>query len=342
MSGEQSVDRTGFKDLKRIFPLLRELFDYAEKMGFDSSSFDDYGSEEQRDNPRAIEFPENFNSLVEGHPGKYFIVAYNNRQNPYYKEGTRHRIIRLSSVPKRSQTDERVREVDLIEVDPSFGNKTQIKVRESVNNKSFANINTATGEEVEQPHGQAEYMYELDPQGIKTIRETRINRLDEGLFPWKGEEKPVRWVRNLHVEKDEQDIPTMAYEDLYIIGRMSEGGSGERAQVKTFITGSPDNPKSVLVEIGVDSPLSAKVVYEHKQRNIKVILYEGTNAYENQLQIVQQDPAYATLFRKPVDIEELMKDIAFKARMLQEDWDKPQAVFTRQPAIEAANKELES
>ncbi len=340
MNNERSLDRAGFRDIKRTFPLLKELFEYAEKKGFDSISFDDYGSEGAGDNPRAIEFPENFNSLVAEHPGKYFIVAYDNRQSSYYKEGTRHRMVRLSTMRKRAQTNERIREVDLTETDPSFGNKAQIKVRESVNNKSFVDINTATGEEVEQPHGEAEYMYELDPQGVKTVKETHFNRLDEGLFQWKGENKPVRWVRNLRVEKDEQDIPKTMYEDLYIIGRMEKGKSDERAQVKTYITGSAENPKSILIEIGIGAPATAKVLYEDKQRNIKVLVHEGIKAYKDQLQIIQQEPAYAALFRKPVDIEELMKDISFKARMLQEDWDKPQTVFTQNPAIEAPRKEL--
>lgn len=346
MNGERSLDRAGYTDLSRPFPLLRELFEYAESKGFEATSFTDYddtgihGRNTASDNPRAIELPERFVPFTADSPGQYFLVGYENRQDRYYKEGTRTRMVRLSTVRKKNKSDERIREIDLTEVDPSFGNKAEITVRESVNNKSLVDLNTAQGDEVDQPHGHAQYTYELDPNGQKKIKESRFNRLDEGIFSLRNENRPVRWVRSLKVKMDESNIPNTVYEDAYYIGRPNEKQRDEAAKIKTQIVGSIDDPQSIRVEVGLEGLGKAETIYEDKQNNITVVVHSGINAYARHLEITQQDPAYAAVFEKPIDVEELLKNIKFKIGMLQEDWDKPQAVFSKRKSIEAPKKEL--
>lgn len=346
MNGEKSLERPGYKDLSRPFTMLRDLFEFAEKKGLDATSFIDYddtgvhGRNQASDNPRAVELPERFAALTADRPGQYYIVAYENRQGRQYKEGTRSRTIRLSSVRKKNKSDERVREIDWVEVDPSLGSKAQMTIRESVNNKSFVDLSTTQEDEVDQPHGEATIRYELDPNGNKSVVESKFNRLDEGIFLFREENRPVRWVRNLKVDKDSSGAVQAVYEDAYYIGRPKESKRDEAAKIKTFVAGSIDNPTSIKVEIGLEGLGKTRTLFKDKQ--LSVIVHEGINAYQNHLEIAKLDPAYAALFAEPIDVEELIKNVKFKIGMLTEDWDKPQAVFSSKPNLEAGRKELGS
>jgi hypothetical protein len=343
MTEGKYLDRRGMSDLNRTFPLLKELFDMLRKRGWDSYSYQNYGSEDEGENTQAIELPENFSPLVAEHPGKYYIVAYDNRRDSYYNEGTRHELVKLSTVKKKAQSDERVTEVDLVEVDPSMGNKVEVRVHESVNNKGFTDINKKTNTEVAQPHGDAEYKYEIDPNGNKEVKETSYSRTDEGIFPWNDNEERVRWYRTLRAERKSEDNIQTTYEDSFIIGGWDDPRKEERASIRTTIKGAVENPDSIVVEIGIGAPSSAQVLYEDTERNIKVLVHEGINMYKNQLEVLKQDPNYASIFQEPTDVENLMNTLKSKIAMLQNDWDKPHHVFAEQPAINgSASKQLNS
>lgn len=343
MTEGRDLDRRGMTDLNRTFPLLKELFELLRKQGWESSSYDNYGNEGEGENTQAIELPESFAPLVAEHPGKYYIVAYDNRRSSYYKEGTRNELVKLSTVKKRTQSDERVTEIDLAEVDPSMGNKVEVRVQESVNNKGFVDLNKQTNTEVAQPHGEANLKYEIDPNGNKAVQETSYSRTDEGIFPWKDNEERVRWYRTLRAERKSEDNIQTTYEDSFIIGGWDDPRKEERASIRTTIKGSVENPDSIVVEIGIGTPSSAQVLYEDTERNIKVLVHEGINMYKNQLEVLKQDPNYAIIFQEPIDAENLMSTLKSKIAMLQNDWDKPHHVFAEQPAIDgSANKQLNS
>jgi hypothetical protein len=227
---KESLENIKKQELVNPFPLLKELFDYVESQGFDETSFSEYDGETDKKDIKNIILPEKFKSLIPNIVGDFFIVAYENRRDSYYKEGTRSRMVRLSTVRQRSKSDEKIREIELSEPDISEGNVMHIKIRDSVNNKSFMNINTAGKDEVEMPHGSAELMYEISNSGEKKMKESIYRRLDEGLFEWKGKNQSIRWIRSIDTKIDTNVQESCTYEDSMIIGRWQLGKPDERSQ----------------------------------------------------------------------------------------------------------------
>lgn len=331
--------KTEQQDLARVFPLLKDLFAYTEEHGINQDGFRIY-SGELEDDGEAVALPENFFPLVSDYPADYFIVAYENRNDSYYKAGTRGRLVRLSTVPKRSETEERVREIDLNEMDPSYGNRIQITVRESIKNKSYELLNTAQGAEIEQPHGEAKLVYEIDQAGGKTPIESVYRRLDEGLFPWHGEDKPVRWNRSLRLAKDSSGVGVITYEDAYIIGRWEKSKGDERAEIKTTVHGSIEKPDAILVEIGHGSLSSAETLYEDNENNIKIVLHSKINEHDNPLEILEYDPIISSLLKHSLDPQIIKDNLRLKIHMMQTGWDSPQAIFAEKQALKDSPKEL--
>lgn len=337
--GKEYLDRRGLKDLSRPFPLLRELFEYAESQGFSADNWSEYGAGGEHhgeEHKRAIDLPERFSSLVQEYPGHYFIVAYANRQDPYFAEGTRERRIRLSTVKKSDQTDDRIREIDLTEMDPSKGNKMQMTVREKVNNQQFHEM-SANLQTIDVPHGEAKATYEIDVQGKKENKSLYFSRLDQDTFPWKGEQKPIRWLRSLVMEKGSGKA-RMEYKDGYLIGLRPEGGCDEDAEVKVEFYGSIDEARSIRIEIG--NPIG-RGRYIYRDEVIAVVEHEPLLTNQNQMEILKNDTAYDFLFKRPVDHASVVAAIKAKVQMLQADWDKPQSVYSKPPVIGKEGKLLE-
>ncbi len=342
MDKERSLEpiETG-GEMRRIFPTLDDLFEFAHEQGLDEYSFSQYEDADVEGGKKRIRLPDKFKSLVEGNPEDFFVVAYDDRRSNHNAEGTRGQLVKLSTVQKKSLSEERIREIDLEKLDPALGNRARFTTTDSINNESFASINTASEGELEQPHGLARHGYEITPAGVKKKQTSEFNRLDEGMFQWREEEKPVRWVRDLTIDVDDSDETEIKYKELFIIGRFNEGSGEERADIRTSITGTLEDPKSILVEIGFGPMSLARVIYEDEDNSIKVVEHEGVNAYKNQLEILRQDPNYASLVEGNVDPEELLENIRLKANMLREDWDKPTNIFTKVKAIEEKPREIE-
>jgi len=332
MKFEKKLQPIENRELSNLFPLLKDLFKFAESKGVNTLAFQKYTGENEEENLNSIELPEKFLSLFPEHPGKYYLVGYENRKNPYYKEGTRNIWVRLSTVAKKIQTNEKIREIDIEEADMSEGNIMRTKVTDSIKNADFSQINTAEGDEVEQPHGSAQYIYETTPNGKKKITETSFNRLDEGLFLWKGKDQPVRWLRDLNMKKNKAGYSKFVYTDSYIIDRCNV-----RANIKTTINGSLENPESIVVEIGHGSLNSAEIIYEDPEGKIKV--YKHSGVQDDGMKVVKQDPNYSPLFEEKINPDELLETLRFKMLALKDDWDKPQNVFSDNKSLnEMKNK----
>lgn len=327
------------REVVNPFPLTKDLFDFARTQLSRDTSFDTYVNPELKDEGvRVVELPEKFKPFVADYPGDYFVVYYINRRDPYYREGTRAEQTGLSTAQHRYDSDRILREIDIKEHDSSDkkGNVIFVTVAERVNEEGFTRINTAGSGEVNQPHGSRELEYQMDSNGTKRTIRSRFNRLDEGIFSWGGVDKPVRWVRNLDIEKPSEDRYEMTYRDAYLVGHDERGLTEEQAEVKIKIKGSGSEMSSIIVEIGIGSSDKDKVLFEDPGEQIKVIVHsaEGMKISKNQAEIIKQDPNYAFLFEKPVDKAKLIELIQSRTSFLQNDWDKPHAVFT-QNQIEA-------
>ncbi len=304
-----------------VLHLLQNLFTFAEKHGINSDGF----GHQKGVVGNVVPLPDEYRPLVETFPGTYFLVAYEDRRDGYYKEGTRHQLIRLSTVEHRAATDARTREIDLKLVSGHRADRIEIRAREAVLDQAFEGINQATGEDIERPHGDARSTYEVDEDGNKFPKKLEFSRLDEGLFTFGDTAKPVRWVRSLVVDKLEGKPYEIVYRDLYIIGRHSAGVRDQRADVKTTVLGDLDSPQSILVEFGFGSRDTGRALFEDKEKKVKCIFHTPM-AGENPLDVLKDDPVYAELLKESPNLERFMGLLKTKCTMLQEEWDKPQSV----------------
>lgn len=325
-----SLARPDRRDLVRPFPLIQDLFAFAKKNGITPDGF---VSQELSGEQIAVPLPENFSSLVQDFPDKYLVVAYEDRRSIYYKVGTRHQLVRLSTVENRRTTDTRTREIDIKLPDGARADRVEIHVEEAVKNKSFYSINAVRGEDIQQPHGSARYTYELDSGGKKIQKKFEFDRLDEGLFVMGEKTRPVRWVRKLVIEKNENAPNKAIYEDYYIIGRNEDPAREKRASIKTTVIGELGNKPTILLQVGEGPESTADVLLDDKERGIKFIVHKPIVG-ERPLDILKDDPVYATLLKIPPDIELFIELLGAKMTNLEEDWDKPQSVYVRDNRIQ--------
>jgi len=328
-----SLARPDHRDLVRPFPLIQDLFTFAQKSGITTDGFtsQDFGNEQV-----TIPLPETFSPLVQDFPDKYLVVAYEDRRDSYYKVGARDQLVRLSTVENRRTTDTRTREIDIKLPDGGRADRVEVRVREAVKNKSFDSINTAQGEDIEQPHGSARYTYEMDPAGKKYPKKFEFDRLDEGLFVMGEKTRPVRWVRKLEIEKNENAPNKAVYEDYYIIGRNEDPSREKRASIKTTVLGEIGNKPTILLQVGYGPESTADVLLDDKERGIKFIVQKSI-AGERPLDILKDDPVYATLLKTPPDTELFIELLGSKIKNLEEDWDKPQSIYARDNRIETSD-----
>jgi hypothetical protein len=324
------------RDLVRPFPLIQDLFTFAQKNGITNDGFtsQDFGNEQI-----TVPLPETFSPLVQDFPNKYLVVAYDDRRSNYYKIGTRHQLVRLSTVENRRTTDTRTREIDIKLRDGARADRVEVRVREAVKDKSFDSINTAQGEDIEQPHGSARYTYELDPGGKKYPKKFEFDRLDEGLFIMGEKAQPVRWVRRLEIEKNENAPNKAVYEDYYIIGRNEDPAREKRASIKTTVIGELGNKPTILLQVGYGSESTGDVLLDDKEHGITFIVQKSI-AGERPLDILKDDPVYAALLKTPPDTELFIELLGSKMKNLQEDWDKPQSIYARDHRIETSDPNL--
>ncbi|MEK7500093.1 MAG: hypothetical protein AAB649_05820, partial [Patescibacteria group bacterium] len=305
MSEKNPLTKVEGGEMINPFPLYTELFQFADKEGLGNQSLSAYTGEYNSPNYKPVALPEKFSSVVRDYPDNYFVVAYEDRRDRYFKKGTNTRMVRLSTVPLRNKTNEKIREIDVTAVDPTRGNYVEIAVSASVNNRSFDNINTAQGAELDESYGQSKFVYKVEPNGKKYPQEASYGRLDEGLFQFGESKKPVRWVRDLSVEYGD-NTQRIKYSDMYIIGRSERPEEEKRAQIKTHIAGKISDPESVLLEIGIGSPQSGKTIYHNKDRNIKVIAHEQIGSYKGDIDTLKDDPVYSLLLRDVVNENEFL------------------------------------
>ena len=339
MDEQSFIARREAQDVMHLFPLYKGLLDHAAKAGFDASDFMNYSGETSSANYQPTPLPKKFQDLVQDHPASYYIVAYDDRRGAGYQEGTKHRMVRLSTVPVRSESNQLIREVDIKDVDPSMGNLIEMSVRESVNNQSFAEINEADDDEIEASHGEARCVYQIKPDGQKTVTQLKYNRLDEGLFQFGGSAKAVRWVRNLNIEGVDSDEQRLTYQDLYIIGRSRDVKKEGRAEIRSEINGSGSEFKSITIQMGIPDPSeSERVIVDDQERGVKIIIHDNLPGYENQEDVLRDDPVYSILFEEPIDIDRFSQLLKGRIDMLQDQWDQPQSVYDRAELPEGNKK----
>ncbi len=314
-------------ELRQNFEQIKRLFEFADNKLDPDRSYDEYVGRAPGNGEQHPKLPTELSNIAAAYPGEYSVVYYTNRNSSYYAEGTRGRTVGLSTAEKRSQSNERVREIDFREPgadehDP----RMYMTVTEMVNEKSFESINTAGEGEIERPHGSAKMTFALNHDGTREIAESAFSRLDEGLFNWRGTQTPVRWLRRLNVSNTSPGVQEVTYEDSYIIGRNESGHTDERAQIRTKIRGTIDAPESIRVEIGIGGGVSGTMIYEDPV--MQVFINNPFGSHRSEAEILAQDPSYAFLVRgAKVEKERLLSVIQSKIRMLQEDWDKPHPVF---------------
>jgi hypothetical protein len=324
MIGERNLQKQERHEVQESFAQFNKIFDLAEKKLSKDASYDNYTIEKDSDTENIIELPSELQELVKDFPGKKYLVYYINRQSTYYTEGTRFKCVGLSTVKRKSQTDEVMREIEFRETEPSMGSKKLMIVSEYVNEKSFEKLNLAAEDETDQPHGEAKIEFELVSDYKKRMTNFSSSRLDEAFFDWNGEQKPVRWVRNLSMDNVSQEIN---YNDLYIIGRNHEGRD-ERAEINIKVKGDISSPSSILIKIGTGSPHDATVNFEDESKGIKIVTYKPYPAYKNQMEILKHDPNYSFLFRENIDVKEIISTMQSKVGMLRDDWRNPRTVFS--------------
>ncbi len=336
------------QEVMNLFGLTRELFEFAQdnNLGHEGGFRYSDVNNEFSDNPFAIELPQKFYPIIAEYPGKYWAVSFEDRFDPYYAKGTNMRLIKLSTVPKRSQTDDKIREISVSEPAPSegLGNIQFMFVRDSLMNKSFATINTASENQTDSPYGSAEMVYELDPVGSKKLVNSEFNRMDEGIFEWDSAKTPVRWLRYLRMRQDKVSEAEIQYEDSYILGRhhQREDHKDTRVQVKITSVGKLDAPESMVVSIGSEVGSKNTVLFEDSLSHVKVVLHDNDpwTTKEKMVKILKQDPNYAFLFEGDIDTDKLIELLKRKADLITNDWDKKSTVFSGSE-LEEGRKTLE-
>ncbi|MES2059860.1 MAG: hypothetical protein V4438_02410 [Patescibacteria group bacterium] len=322
------------QEIMNLFSRTRELFDFAEQNGIDRSGLI-YGdlNNEFAENPYAKELPQKFYPIIADYPGKYWAVSFEDRFDPYYAKGTNMRLIRLSTVPKRSQSDDKIREISISEPATSegLGNVQFMFIKDSIKNQSFTNINTSPENQADAPDGSAELVYELDAAGRKRLVTQEFNRMDEGIFEWNATKTPVRWLRNLQIKQDKRNEANIQYEDMYILGRhhQNENRRDKRVRVRITALGKSDGYKNILISIGQEIGDKQETLFEDKRNNTKVI-FNDNEPWTTKGEIVEflrQDPNYSFLFDGSASYEKIIELLRQKSNLVTNDWDKPNAVF---------------
>jgi len=347
MQGESYPIATGEKQEVQIpFPLARELFNTAEKLGLDAASYSEYVKNDIEDNanPLAISLPEKFLPFVAEYKGDYFIVAYENRTDPYYAKGTRYKEVLISNTDYRHRFNSLVREIVVKEfaVSEGKGNVLFISVSEKLNEQGFTSLNLNVDEKANLPHGESEATYKIAEDGTKKMITFESKRLDEEFFLQNGEEKLMRWLRKLRIER-EGDAPTTTYTETYMIGLNPKGIEDARAMVQFTVAGDLASPQSILMEIGSGTHESAFVLYDDRERNTKILFHPPIREAANPLEVLKQDPNYSFLFDESgVDITKLQEVLQFKISNLRDDWDKPQSIFSKPESVTYSPPQIES
>lgn len=318
------------REVEIPFPLAKELFAFAQESGLGELSYSEYVRDikEGEVNPNAVPLPAKFFPFTADFPGQYYVVAFESRMGNYYAKGTRYKMALISNIDFKKKSNDRTREISVREPDISEGkgNVLFLTVSESVNEKGLGTLNQAINHEVNLPHGTTDIEYEIDIAGGKRLTSLKSMRLDEEFFEWKGERKQVRWLRDLSIEKKES-TPFTTYRDTYLIGLKPEGGSDESAEVTWKIKGKLVEPESVDVCIG--SPFGkSEILFEDSERNVQITSYKSNIRPDFQLEILQQDPGYAFLFEKPLDLSKLMAVLQSKVKGLEQEWDKSSTIFS--------------
>ncbi len=304
------------QELKRPFPLIQDLFALAKKNKIAS-----------RGENEAVALPEAFAPLVADYPGKYYVVAYEDRRDTSYAEDTRGQFVTLATVKAKAETDKLTHEFFISQKQPARADRIEVSLRKAVMDKSFEKINEAEGEALEQSHGTMVYTYELDENGEKFPQKIEYNRLDEGLFKIGDKLRPVRWVRTLEVEKKEGQPEKIFYSDFYTIRENDDNpAKNPRANVRTIITEKSKDTQMILVEVGSGPEKSARIIADDKSKGVKILVHDYLKG-QDPLAIIKDDPLYAPLFKKTADIDAFLDGLKFRIQNLKEDWDKPQSVY---------------
>ena len=320
---ENRLTKQQSKEVLTPFPLARELFDFARK-NLTERSYSVYTDPEYRKNgQRPVELPEKFLPFVADYPGKYFVV--------HFEENHRLRQVILSTTPYRYDSDDIVGEIMLTEPQATEGrgNVIEIEVSNRVSEKGMIGINLAEGMELNYPNGRAKMIFEVDSSGNKITKESNFDRMDEGLFLWRNKPQPVRWLRDLYIDNLPNETVRMFYKDSFLIGRNERNDTEERADVRIHIESQYGDIGSILIEIGLGAPSTAKTLFESEDKTIRVVEHspEGMRAYRNQMEIIKQDPDYAFVFDKPIDQKKVADFVQNRIGMLKEHWFQKQSVF---------------
>lgn len=313
------------KELSVPFPLIQELFDEGEKTfggAMNGSSADYYDEESQARKPK---LSEKFAPLCLGDdPSKYYFTYYNDRRDNYYAENTRERSACLSTAERKYSSSSRLRELIYSQDESGF----YLTVGENVNNRVFLEWRNGNEDDLVKPSGRMQAKYKLS-EGKQILVEFTANRVDEVVF----DNQPCRWTRSLRI--DNGQTRTAVYQELYIVNRSKDPHQEKRANVSFQVNGRIENPRSAVLSIGFGPPSKFRIIAEDKEKNVKVVLFEG---YENDLNLLKQDPNFLFLNETDDMGGKMLALVHDRIKLLQQQWDKPQSVFISNPQIESSIK----
>lgn len=322
------------QEVEISFPLIQRLFDKGRDVfgGVDNGSSSDYYNADDVV-VKSVKLPEEFSPLTLGDdPNKYFLVYFDDRTSPYYKEKGGQKKSACIATQKRSyESNDRLKEITYSSEDSGF----YLTVAEKINNRAYEEFYDEDREGLVKPNGRIKAKYRLAGGSGKELIELTSSRVDEVMFPNQdGQKQPGRWLRELLIDAEKNET---IYKELYILNRAApsvEKRDEKRAQVSFKMYGKTESSQKIDVIIGYGflAESSSRVVFEDKEKGVRVILPDG---FETDLEILRSDPNYAFLQEGQFDAGKVQDFVSERVALLQKQWDQPQSVF-EQTTIESS------
>jgi len=314
-------------------PLIQELFQEGERIfgeAHNGSSGDYYNDNSGHESkPRLVD---KFAPLAFGDDSsRYYFVWYDDRRSTYFKEGTRGRSAAIATQEWKRASNDRFREIIYSQEDSGF----YATVSEEVNNRAYLEHEQGNEQNLVPSNGRMRAKYKLTDETRRNLVEFESHRIDEVNING----VPGRWVRDLRIEVPQRNVD---YRELYILNRAGlTVREQQRADIRFQIQGTVDSPENTTVTIGSGPPSFAQTLFDDPESNLRVVFYKGN---EDGLAMLKQDPSFAFLNEEKPDAGEIVNLIKNRVKLLQEQWDKPQSIFTpskelQPPALEETSVE---
>ncbi len=308
------------KDLELPFPIIQAFFDEGERIfgGVHNSSASEYYDENLRSAKPKPRITSEFAYLaLDSNPSRYFFVYYDDRRSEYFQENTRGRFACLATQERKSASNERLREIIYSEENGIFF----VTISENVNERAFIEFDKSDRNGLIQPSGRMRAKYQLISATKRELVEFTADRVDEVIFKHQGIAQPARWTRNLQVDNR---VKYTIYKELYIINRSQQPQNEQRGHISYEVYGTLDNPTSITISVGLGPPSYIQTIFEDRENNITIEVYRD---YEEDVDILRQDPNLSFLFSEKPDNKAISSLIRDRISLLMHHWDQKQSIF---------------